>query len=99
MDNNGWVAAIVTALGGSAGVAALGKAIFDLLGNKVESEKAYNRRMIQEARDNDARADMEYSNKRRWQEYAWMLKRIIIENGLYRELPEEPVDDKCPTRE
>lgn len=73
------------------------KAARDWRQNKVEDEKAYNRRMIREARDNDARADMEITNRLAWQVYSSRLKRLLIEHGFpEQDIPPEPIDKKCP---
>ena len=87
----------VAALGSGGVGAALMKAIRDWRSGRVDSERAYNQRMAREARENDARADMEVENRLRWQEYASVLRRMLIELGvLHKDLPEEPVNRKSP---
>lgn len=91
------VAAAVFGTGGIGYTAV--KAARDWRSGKVESEKDYNRRMIREARENDARADMEVANRIRWQEYSSILRRMLLELGLHRdEIPKEPVNEKCPMK-
>lgn len=92
-------ALLATLVGGSGGLAVLVKALMDYFRGRVEDEKAYNRRMIKEARDNDERADMEVQNRFEWQTYASRLKRMLIERGVpIEEIPPEPVNRQCPNR-
>ena len=94
------VLSIIVALFGTGGVGFTAvKAIRDYRSGKVESEWDYSRRMIREARDNDARADMEVRNRIAWMEYSSILRRMLLELGLHREdLPKEPVNEKCPLK-
>lgn len=94
------ILSIIVALFGTGGVGfTVVKAVKDWRSGKVESEKDYNRRMIREARENDARADMEVANRIRWQEYSSILRRMLLELGLHRdEIPKEPVNEKCPMK-
>lgn len=94
------VLTVVAAVFGTGGIGYTAvKAVRDWRSGKVESEKDYNRRMIREARDNDARADMEVANRIAWMEYSSILRRMLIELGLdSRDLPKEPVNEKCPLK-
>lgn len=94
------VLTIIVALFGTGGVGFTAvKAIRDWRSGKVESEREYNRRMILEARENDARADMEVRNRIAWMEYSSILRRMLLELGLHRdEIPKEPVNEKCPMK-
>lgn len=91
---------ITVAVLGSGGIGATAiKAFRDWRSGKVESERSFHQRMIREARENDLRADMEVRNRIAWMEYSSILRRMLIELGLdSRDLPKEPVNEKCPLK-
>lgn len=94
---------LITAILGVGGLAAIVPKIIDVVRamrtGKAIREKAENRSLLQRMLSAEARADAEASFRRQLQEYAGILRVMLVNMGFpQKDLPAEPVR-KDPARQ
>ena len=86
---------ILTLLGGSGGLGYLIKAFLDYRSGLAEKEKAVNKDIISSLNDTQEKLESEIAYRHEWQEYASILRAMLIETGVYaKSLPKKPYRKK-----
>lgn len=94
--------ALIVALVGSAGLGGFVKEVLSSvakLRSGISAKESTRKRDLVGDRDySDARAELEARNRRRLEEYSSKLRRVIVEEGHQRRIPDWPVQETMPSR-
>ena len=84
------ITALILALGGGATFREIVSGLHKLLTGQQTRERDSNQLLIKDNKELQLTVDAEAARRRRVEEHASELRRIIIENGLKDQLPEYP---------
>lgn len=85
---------IITALGGSGGLAMMFKAWLDRKNNVAAQEKEFNKGIIESLKESQLKYDSTYNELLDWKEYSSELIGVMLRNGLSRnDIPKAPDEE------